>query len=141
MFLFVVGKALSCVMCKQVSGDQLTSQTCFWFRVMKTRPVKPGFLWLADSSPVSELMSNSERYGETWAYDSSNPTEKPITVGWGKKETQFHGTAGKQAATRKSEDVKPALAWDDMNVRISWRGDGQYFAVSAISPDTGRLLQ
>ena len=65
------------------------------------------------------------------------PTEKPITVGWGKKETQFHGTVGKQAATKKLEDVKPALAWDDMKVRVSFRGDGQFFAVSGVTPDTG----
>lgn len=26
-----------------------------------------------------------------------------ITVGWGKKETQFHGSVGKQAATVKPE--------------------------------------
>lgn len=26
-----------------------------------------------------------------------------ITVGWGKKETQFHGSVGKQAATAKPE--------------------------------------
>ena len=28
---------------------------------------------------------------------------KPITVGWGKKETQFHGSEGKQAAVKKQE--------------------------------------
>lgn len=27
---------------------------------------------------------------------------KFITVGWGKKETQFHGSEGKQAAQRKA---------------------------------------
>ena len=66
------------------------------------------------------------------------PTEEPITVGWGKKETQFHGAVGKHAAMQKMEEVKPALSWDDMKVRVSWRGDGQYFTVSAVSPDTGK---
>ena len=28
---------------------------------------------------------------------------QPITVGWGKKETQFHGSEGKQAAQMKKE--------------------------------------
>ena len=28
---------------------------------------------------------------------------QPITVGWGKKETQFHGSEGKQAAVKKQE--------------------------------------
>ena len=31
------------------------------------------------------------------------PLAKPITVGWGKKETQFHGSEGKQAAVKKQE--------------------------------------
>ena len=30
-------------------------------------------------------------------------TAEFITVGWGKKETQFHGSVGKQAATLKPE--------------------------------------
>ena len=64
-------------------------------------------------------------------------TEKPITVGWGKKETQFHGSEGKQAATKRVEEVKPALPWDDRKVRVSWRGDGQYFVVSVINRENG----
>ena len=30
-------------------------------------------------------------------------TAKFITVGWGKKETQFHGSQGKEAAVKKQE--------------------------------------
>lgn len=30
---------------------------------------------------------------------------KPINVGWGKKETQFHGSEGKEAAKAKKPDV------------------------------------
>ncbi len=114
--------------------------------------------------------------------------DKFITVGWGKKETQFHGSEGKQAAQRKSavsfcsalpnqltsarkydtdleiirrslafqpglnmvlfspssrslsQEVQPALAWDDRKPRITWRGDGQFFAVSAVCPQTGENL-
>ncbi|XP_014779296.1 putative elongator complex protein 1 [Octopus bimaculoides] len=55
-----------------------------------------------------------------------------INVGWGKKETQFHGTEGKEAAKKKSEPAQPALEWDDMKAYISWRGDGQYFVTSTI---------
>ena len=29
------------------------------------------------------------------------PTAEPVTVGWGKKETQFHGSLGKQSAIKK----------------------------------------
>ena len=30
-------------------------------------------------------------------------TENPVNVGWGKKETQFHGSAGKAAAKVQKE--------------------------------------
>ncbi|XP_071794308.1 elongator complex protein 1-like isoform X2 [Asterias amurensis] len=84
-------------------------------------------LMTKDFDAIIETPIHPEEFGQ----------QKPITVGWGKKETQFHGTVGKQAATKKIEDVKPALAWDDMKVRVSFRGDGQFFAVSGVTPDTG----
>ncbi|MEQ2203561.1 hypothetical protein XENOCAPTIV_000688 [Xenoophorus captivus] len=36
-----------------------------------------------------------------------------------------------------SQDSQPAVAWDDRKPRVTWRGDGQLFAVSAICPQTG----
>uniref|UniRef100_A0A673HGB2 Elongator complex protein 1 n=1 Tax=Sinocyclocheilus rhinocerous TaxID=307959 RepID=A0A673HGB2_9TELE len=75
-----------------------------------------------DFEPITEVAINQDDFGE----------DKFITVGWGKKETQFHGSEGKQAAQRK-----PALPWDDRKPRITWRGDGQFFAVSAVCPQTG----
>ncbi|XP_048252379.1 elongator complex protein 1-like isoform X2 [Haliotis rufescens] len=60
-----------------------------------------------------------------------------VTVGWGKKETQFHGSEGKAAAQKKDKSCRSATPWDDCRPRISWRGDGQFFVVSSISPDTG----
>uniref|UniRef100_A0A8C1IT94 Elongator complex protein 1 n=1 Tax=Cyprinus carpio TaxID=7962 RepID=A0A8C1IT94_CYPCA len=75
-----------------------------------------------DFEPITEVAINQDDFGEG----------KFITVGWGKKETQFHGSEGKQAAQRK-----PALPWDDRKPRITWRGDGQFFAVSTVCPQTG----
>lgn len=80
-----------------------------------------------DFDPITEKSLHPENFGSA----------EFITVGWGKKETQFHGSVGKQAATLKPEDEKPALPWDDRKPRISWRGDGQFFVVSTISPSTG----
>uniref|UniRef100_A0A3Q2Z330 IkappaB kinase complex-associated protein n=1 Tax=Hippocampus comes TaxID=109280 RepID=A0A3Q2Z330_HIPCM len=71
--------------------------------------------------PITEFAIHQDDFGE-----------KFITVGWGKKETQFHGSEGKQAAQRK--DIKPAAQWDDRRPRVTWRGDGQLFAVSAVCP-------
>ena len=52
-----------------------------------------------------------------------------INVGWGSKETQFHGSEGKHSRTVKTETGE-ADADDDGEVRLSWRGDGELFSVS-----------
>ncbi|XP_029917224.1 elongator complex protein 1 [Myripristis murdjan] len=80
-----------------------------------------------DFEPITEVGIHQEDFGEG----------KFITVGWGKKETQFHGSEGKQAAQRKTLEVQPAVPWDDRRPRVTWRGDGQLFAVSAVCPQTG----
>ncbi|KAM4706912.1 elongator complex protein 1 [Discoglossus pictus] len=80
-----------------------------------------------DFEPITETPTQPDDFGEG----------KFITVGWGKKETQFHGSEGKQAARQKPVAVQPAVAWDDRRPRVSWRGDGQLFAVSDICLETG----
>uniref|UniRef100_A0A452IGB4 Elongator complex protein 1 n=1 Tax=Gopherus agassizii TaxID=38772 RepID=A0A452IGB4_9SAUR len=74
-----------------------------------------------DFEPITEREIHQDDFGEG----------KFITVGWGKKETQFHGSEGKQA------EVPPASSSDDGRPRVTWRGDGQFVAVSAICPQTG----
>lgn len=37
----------------------------------------------------------------------------------------------------RPQDVRPAAAWDDGAPRVTWRGDGQLFAVSSICRRTG----
>uniref|UniRef100_A0A8C7MJP0 Elongator complex protein 1 n=1 Tax=Oncorhynchus kisutch TaxID=8019 RepID=A0A8C7MJP0_ONCKI len=71
--------------------------------------------------PITEVGIHQDDFGEG----------KFITVGWGKKETQFHGSEGKHA------EVQPAMSWDDRRPRVTWRGDGQLFAVSSVCPLTG----
>ncbi|TKS72801.1 Elongator complex protein 1 [Collichthys lucidus] len=80
-----------------------------------------------DFEPITEVGIHQDDFGEG----------KFITVGWGKKETQFHGSEGKQAAQRKIQEVQPAAPWDDRRPRVTWRGDGQLFAVSAVCLQTG----
>ena len=64
--------------------------------------------------------------------------EQFITAGWGKKETQFHGSEGKAAARAPVQnEATPAFPWDDCQPRVRWRGDGSLFAVSTINPNTG----
>ncbi|KAJ8385271.1 hypothetical protein AAFF_G00191480 [Aldrovandia affinis] len=80
-----------------------------------------------DFEPITEVGINQDDFGEG----------KFITLGWGKKETQFHGSEGKRAAQHKITEVLPAMSWDDRRPRVTWRGDGQFFAVSAVCPQTG----
>uniref|UniRef100_A0A670Z7C0 Elongator complex protein 1 n=1 Tax=Pseudonaja textilis TaxID=8673 RepID=A0A670Z7C0_PSETE len=84
-------------------------------------------LMTRDFEPIAERQIHQDDFGEG----------KFITVGWGKKETQFHGSEGKQAAHTKPKEILPALPWDDHKPRISWKGDGQYVAVSDVCPGTG----
>lgn len=35
------------------------------------------------------------------------------------------------------QEVQPAAAWDGGRPRVTWRGDGQLFAVSAVCLHTG----
>jgi elongator complex protein 1 len=60
-------------------------------------------------------------------------------MGWGKKETQFHGAVEKPSNPNASETISHMLSKDDdQQTRISWRGDGTYVAISVIHADGNR---
>lgn len=67
-----------------------------------------------------------------------------VSVGWGKAETQFRG---KHKKTMKDPTVQERVdfgnisPYDDGAVVISWRGDGQYLAVSSLEENTRRLVR
>ncbi|KAG0223795.1 hypothetical protein BGW42_005533 [Actinomortierella wolfii] len=64
-----------------------------------------------------------------------------VNVGWGKKETQFHGSEGKAAAQRKVDASTFTYSPDDdQRPRLSWRGDGTYFCCSTVDPRYGRRV-
>lgn len=79
-----------------------------------------------DFEPIMEHQIHQDDFGEN----------KFITVGWGRKETQFHGSEGRPAAFQV-QMIESALPWDDQKPQITWRGDGQFFAVSVVCPETG----
>jgi elongator complex protein 1 len=58
-------------------------------------------------------------------------------VGWGSKQTQFHGSLGKAAAQIPTAAVVGSSPDDDTLPRINWRSDGTAFVVSSLSPDSG----
>jgi elongator complex protein 1 len=69
----------------------------------------------------------------SFGYPNDPLLDAPINVGWGSKQTQFHGSLGKTAAQTPT-NVKVGSSPDEDNApRISWRGDGTYFVVSSLS--------
>lgn len=65
-------------------------------------------------------------------------SEEMISIGWGRKETQFHGSVGKQAALTRVQVTQALVPGrDDLRARITWRQDGQYFAVSSVDEGDG----
>ncbi|TRM68918.1 IKI3 family-domain-containing protein [Schizophyllum amplum] len=73
---------------------------------------------------ISEAKIQTEDFGE----------DAPINVGWGSKQTQFHGSLGKTAAQAGPATLVSTSTDDDLRPRISWRGDGSLFAISSLSP-------
>jgi elongator complex protein 1 len=67
-----------------------------------------------------------------------------VSVGWGKKETQFKG---KRARALQDPTVPETIdegvlsPFDDRSVTISWRGDGAYFALSKVEEEHRRMIR
>ncbi|XP_053693456.1 elongator complex protein 1 [Sabethes cyaneus] len=76
--------------------------------------------------PINEVSLKDDTFGD----------REFMSVGWGKKETQFHGSEGKAAARQKKDVAVGAVDLEqvDPKVRISWRADGELFAVGFRGP-------
>lgn len=82
----------------------------------------------ASFDPINEADLQQKEFGEN----------QFITVGWGKKETQFHGSEGKAAALAKPVSQTLELPkYVKETLQISWRGDGALFAVNCLNQETG----
>ncbi|KAK0495026.1 pol II transcription elongation factor [Armillaria luteobubalina] len=79
------------------------------------------------------MTSTFDVLSETSLHPSDFGEDAPINVGWGSKQTQFHGSAGKSAAQAPTNVILGISLDDDMLPRISWRGDGAFFCVSSLS--------
>jgi len=69
---------------------------------------------------------------------------KHVSVGWGKKETQFQGKRAKAmrdpTIPETVDEGKPS-PFDDGRVSVSWRGDGAYLAVNSTMPGHRRVIR
>ena len=67
-----------------------------------------------------------------------------VSVGWGKKETQFQGKGAKalrDPTMPEKIDEGVLSPNDDSRATISWRGDGAYLAISTIEGGSRRLIR
>jgi len=67
-----------------------------------------------------------------------------VSVGWGKKETQFKGKGAKalrDPTMPEKIDEGVLSPNDDSRATVSWRGDGAYLAVSTIEAASIRLIR
>lgn len=70
-------------------------------------------------------------------HDKHSECIEKVDVGWGSKETQFHGSEGKEARKVAQKPIVPASDHDDRRHKIIWRGDGCFFATSSIHQING----
>lgn len=67
-----------------------------------------------------------------------------VSVGWGKKETQFKGKkarALRDPTVPETVDEGVLNANDAKETTISWRGDGTYIAINSIESDSRRVVR
>lgn len=76
--------------------------------------------------------------------DNDLAASKHVSVGWGKKETQFEGRGAKAlrdpTIPEKVDQGLPS-AYEDGGVCISWRGDGAFVAVNSVQQGTRRVIR
>ena len=71
---------------------------------------------------------------------------KHVSVGWGKKETQFQGRGARARALRDPtipEKVDEGVLGsnDDGRTSVSWRGDGAYVAINSVEQGSRRVIR
>ncbi|KAL4889007.1 IKI3 family-domain-containing protein [Aspergillus ambiguus] len=67
-----------------------------------------------------------------------------VSVGWGKRETQFQGKRAKalrDPTVPEKVDEGKLSSKDDGRTTISWRGDGAYVAVNSVEQDSRRVIR
>lgn len=67
-----------------------------------------------------------------------------VSVGWGKKETQFQGKRAKalrDPTMPERVDEGKFSSFDDFRTTITWRGDGAFVAVNSLETDVRRVIR
>lgn len=85
-----------------------------------------------------------EDVGNTWFNPKDLEVSQHVSVGWGKRETQFQGKRAKalrDPTVPEKVDEGKLNSYDDGSTAISWRGDGAYVAVNSIEQDSRRVIR
>lgn len=93
-------------------------------------------LAITTNAPSLLLMTREiEPIEEVFFSEEDLKASKHVSVGWGKAETQFkgkHAKAMRDPTVAEKVDQGLISKEDDRSVAISWRGDGEYLAVSSV---------
>lgn len=97
----------------------------------------PPLATLVGDDQLLTLTKTFEPLSESPLHSTSFGVDAPVSVGWGHKSTQFHGSLGKSAAAAAAKldplDAPRLLSpHDDRRTRIAWRGDSAWFAVNSV---------
>ena len=103
---------------------------------MKLSPDHEIIVAITENGTVITMVSTFDVIAEVDLYAPEFGQKQFVTVGWGKKETQFHGSEGKRAAVARSTELSRNES-DDEKCRITWREDGTLFAVGFLHPESG----
>ncbi|KAK6339082.1 hypothetical protein TWF696_009870 [Orbilia brochopaga] len=104
-----------------------------------------GLLAIATAAETFILMTRQfEPVADAKLLDEDLKLSKHVNVGWGKKETQFKG---KRAAALRDPTIPEKVdegtlsPFDTGSIRLSWRGDAQFIAVSTIQSNRRRVIR
>ncbi|CAO1437698.1 unnamed protein product [Diamesa serratosioi] len=121
------------------SDHEIVSMCSDGIETMCWSPDQELVIFVTKANNVIIMFSTFDVLLETSLHDKSFGDQEFMTVGWGKKETQFHGSVGKDA--RKKDDVEIKNVEElDKTISAVWRGDGEYFAVNFVGIN-GRMFK
>ncbi|XP_059609291.1 elongator complex protein 1 [Phlebotomus argentipes] len=112
---------------------------------MAWSPDQEMVVFATESNRIIVMHSLFDIIEEVDLLENSFGDKEFVVLGWGKKETQFHGSAGKKAAQKKEitdlpGDFSPSDDSGVATVNVAWRGDGEYFVVNFLK-DNQRLFK
>ncbi|XP_055610784.1 elongator complex protein 1 [Uranotaenia lowii] len=111
---------------------------CDGLRAMAWSPSQEIVVFVDSNLKVVTMNADYDTIGEVNLKENTFGDREFMSVGWGKKETQFHGSEGKEAASRNKKEEEQMghvdLETVDQSVVVSWRADGELFAVGFAGP-------